>query len=222
MKKKFLIICIVFFSIVLFFIAFLFFFPEFTIYSSDTTTIIKKKGYIEVDTYTPDSNQGTDWQVAMALKDTYPTDVFVLGEDCHFIKELEFKQIYEISDSSLASEKRFKAIIINDMHGKLYITKEQCELLRHYIWDEKYSCCYIGGKNLSFMLETGELSDLLPDENAGIGMRCVMQLDSGVHCFSGPWDSEGQKYYDQGQTQLLGEVIITGVLKEIIDEAEND
>ena len=144
-------------------------------------------------------------QIIKASKTTYPTDIFVYGEDCNFRKEVEFTEITELTDEQLKSDKEYKFIIINDLSGKLEITDEEFDLIHRYVYEEKYHLVYLGINQYSNLVEN-ELC--MKDSNLGNVNGFAVDFIGETPIFSsGIWDEEGHGYYENGNTELLGEVI---------------
>ena len=71
-------------------------------------------------------------QVIKASKSTYPTDIFVYGEDCRFRDTVEYTQITALTDEQLKSDKAFRVIIINDLNGQISLSKSDLEIIKKY------------------------------------------------------------------------------------------
>lgn len=64
---------------------------------------------------------------------TYPTDIFVYGEDCKFRKNVKFKQIDKLSEENLKSDKKYKVIVFNDLYDKTDLTDDDIAVLKKYV-----------------------------------------------------------------------------------------
>ena len=176
------------------------------------TLFITGKIYIEIEDGRPwlvidetDGEGDSYSQTIKASKTTYPTDIFVYGEDCNFRKEVEFAEITRLCDEQLESDKKYRVIIINDLSEIVELTQEDLELLHRYAYEERYIVIYIGMKQYQKLVDNDicvPISDL--GNVDGFAIRFVG--DTPIYT-SGIWGDEGNGYYNNGNKEILGESI---------------
>ncbi|MFR4021606.1 MAG: hypothetical protein ACLTZI_00530 [[Eubacterium] siraeum] len=67
-------------------------------------------GNFQVEIKNNNDNLDSYDQIIQATLTTYPTDIFVYGEDCKFRKNVGFKQIEKLSDENLKSDKNTRLL----------------------------------------------------------------------------------------------------------------
>ena len=144
-------------------------------------------------------------QVIKASKSTYPTDIFVYGEDCRFRDTVEYTQITALTDEQLKSDKAFRVIIINDLNGQISLSKSDLEIIKKYTYDEKYIFIYLGIEQYCTLVDA-EIFSKEADLGSITGIA-VRHFGETVIQTSGIWDEEGNQYYRNQNDELLGQVI---------------
>lgn len=162
-----------------------------------------------------DNNPGktTYEQNAEAMKTEYPTDLFVYGEDCHFKSFVPYIAISEISSDAVRSDKPYKAIVINDMHGETPLTDNDYQLLYQLVIKGEYSLAYIGKSKLKTFVKYGFIEDQFIGGDAGFQIR---NHDGSLTPSLGFWTDTDQGIYNNGSTDFLGEAIINSFVNGII------
>lgn len=135
---------------------------------------------------------------------TYPTDIFVYGEDCKFRKNVKFKQIDKLSDENLNSDKKYKVIVFNDLYDKTDLTDDDIAVLKKYVLEGDYALFYTGRKHMDTFIANGFATEQIVEENIGFALR---HSDGTVVETGGLWDETSLEYYENGNPELLGESI---------------
>lgn len=135
---------------------------------------------------------------------TYPTDIFVYGEDCKFRKNVKFKQIDKLSDENLKSDKKYKVIVFNDLYDKTDLTDDDIAVLKKYVLEGDYALFYTGRKHMDTFIANGFATEQIVEENIGFALR---HSDGTVVETGGLWDETSLEYYENGNPELLGESI---------------
>ncbi|MCQ2425505.1 MAG: hypothetical protein MJ070_05115 [Lachnospiraceae bacterium] len=151
-------------------------------------------------------------QNAEAMKTEYPTDLFVYGEDCHFKSFVPYITISEISSDAVRSDKPYKAIVINDMHGETPLADNDYQLLYQLVIKGEYSLAYIGKSKLNTFVEYGFIEDQFTGGDASFLIR---NYNGSVKPSIGIWTDTEQGYYDNGSTDILGELLIDVFIKKL-------
>lgn len=144
-------------------------------------------------------------QLIKASKSTYPTDIFVYGEDCRFRDAVEYNQITALTDEQLKSDKDFRVIIINDLNGQISLSKSDLETIKRYTYEEKYIFIYLGMEQYSTLVDAEVFA-----QEVGLGSIdgiAVRHFGETVIQTSGIWDEQGNQYYQDSNDELLGEAI---------------
>lgn len=135
---------------------------------------------------------------------TYPTDIFVYGEDCKFRKNVKFKQIDKLSEENLKSDKKYKVIVFNDLYDKTDLTDDDIAVLKKYVLEGDYAFFYTGRKHMDAFIANGFATEQIVEENIGFALR---HSDGTVVETGGLWDETSLEYYENGNPELLGESI---------------
>lgn len=144
-------------------------------------------------------------QTIKASKTTYPTDIFVYGDDCQFREAVDCISITALTDEQLKSEKDFRVLIINDLNGTISLSEHDLKIINKYAYEEKYIVMYLGMEQYQTLVE----AEILKEE-AGLGNIdgfAIRHYGETVIQTSGIWDDEGNTYYNDGNNELLGEAI---------------
>lgn len=144
-------------------------------------------------------------QTIQATLSTYPTDIFVYGEDCKFRNDVKFTQIAELSEASLQSDKKYKVIIFNDLYDKMDLTEEDLKLLKAYVLEGDYAFFYTGNKHMATFIEEGFTEEPAKDD-IGFALRHSGKTIISSH---GLWDKTSLEYFQSNNPELLGESIFT-------------
>ena len=157
--------------------------------------IVMKSGNDSLDSYD---------QIIQSTLTTYPTDIFVYGEDCKFRKNVKFKQIDNLSEENLKSEKKYKIIVFNDLYDKMELTNDDIAILKKYVLDGDYAFFYTGRKHMDTFIANGFATEHVVEGVIGFALRhsngTVVQTD-------GLWDETSLEYYETENPELLGESI---------------
>lgn len=153
-------------------------------------------------------------QAIQATLTTYPTDIFVYGEDCKFRKNVKFTQIDSLSDENLKSDKKYKVIVFNDLYDKMELSESDIAILKKYVLEGDYAFFYTGNKHMNKFIANGFASEHAVAENIGFALRHSGNtvIESG-----GLWDKTALEYYETNNPELLGEsifIFIERVLRE--------
>ena len=135
---------------------------------------------------------------------TYPTDIFVYGEDCKFRKNVKFKQIDKLSEENLKSDKRYKVIVFNDLYDKTDLTDDDIAVLKKYVLEGDYALFYTGRKHMDAFIANGFATEQVIKENIGFALR---HSGGTVIETGGLWDETSLEYYETENPELLGESI---------------
>lgn len=135
---------------------------------------------------------------------TYPTDIFVYGEDCKFRKNVKFKQIDKLSDENLKSDKKYKVIVFNDLYDKTDLTDDDIAVLKKYVLEGDYALFYTGRKHMDAFIANGFATEQVIKENIGFALR---HSGGTVIETGGLWDETSLEYYETENPELLGESI---------------
>lgn len=135
---------------------------------------------------------------------TYPTDIFVYGEDCKFRKNVKFKQIDKLSEENLKSDKKYKVIVFNDLYDKTDLADDDIAVLKKYVLEGDYALFYTGRKHMDAFIANGFATEQVIEENIGFALRhsAGTVVETG-----GLWDETSLEYYENGNLELLGESI---------------
>lgn len=161
----------------------------------------------------PDNMDSYD-QAIQATLTTYPTDIFVYGEDCKFRKNVKFTQINELSEESLKSDKEYKIIVFNDLYDKMELTEKDLEILKEYVLQGDYAFFYTGNKHMETFIEEGFTQEPLTEDNIGFALRHSGQTVISSH---GMWDKTSMEYFQNNNSELLGQsifIFIERVIRE--------
>ncbi len=135
---------------------------------------------------------------------TYPTDIFVYGEDCKFRKNVKFKQIDKLSEENLKSDKKYKVIVFNDLYDKTDLTDDDIAVLKKYVLEGDYALFYTGRKHMDAFIANGFATEQVIKENIGFALR---HSGGTVIETGGLWDETSLEYYETENPELLGESI---------------
>ncbi len=145
-------------------------------------------------------------QIVLAMNNTHKTDVFVLGPDCHFRKDVAVKNIDSITETSVApgADSEFHLIVINDMNGDISLSEEEYLTINKLVVEGDYALFYVG--------------DSLNNEFASHNItKCA--FEPGHYSFSlrhyrgtiiqssGDWVEESILIYEENP-EILGEIIL--------------
>lgn len=143
-------------------------------------------------------------QIIQSTLTTYPTDIFVYGEDCKFRKNVKFKQIDKLSEENLKSDKKYKVIVFNDLYDKTDLTDDDIAVLKKYVLEGDYALFYTGRKHMDAFIANGFATEQVIEENIGFALR---HSYGTVVETGGLWDETSLEYYENGNPELLGESI---------------
>ena len=148
---------------------------------------------------------------------TYPTDIFVYGEDCKFRKNVKFKQIDKLSEENLKSDKKYKVIVLNDLYDKTDLTDDDIAVLKKYVLEGDYAFFYTGRKHMDTFIANGFATKHIVEGDIGFALRhsggIVIQTD-------GLWDETSLEYYENNNSELLGESVFI-FIERVIREDSN-
>lgn len=149
---------------------------------------------------------------------TYPTDIFVYGEDCKFRENVKFKQIDNLSEENLKSDKKYKVIVFNDLYDKTDLTDDDIAILKKYVLDGDYAFFYTGRKYMDTFIANGFATKHIVEGDIGFALR---HSDGTVVQTDGLWDETSLEYYETNNPELLGESIFF-FIEIVIREYRND
>lgn len=145
----------------------------------------------------------------------YPTDIFVYGEDCKFRKNVKFKQIDNLSEENLKSDKKYKVIVFNDLYDKMNLTNDDIAILKKYVLEGDYAFFYTGRKHMDTFIANGFATEHIVEGNIGFALR---HSNGKVVETDGFWDETSLEYYETNNPELLGESIFI-FIERIIRES---
>lgn len=140
-----------------------------------------------------------------AMKESFPTDVVILGETINFEYEFPVRYVEEINEKTvgLKGEYQYQAIIINDLNGGIYLQDSEIAYLNQLIHLDGYVLLYLGEKYSSAWEEETDYNVTVEGNLSSI----FYKYGSGVKECIGSWKKsdleEAERY-----PFLLGEVII--------------
>lgn len=153
-------------------------------------------------------------QIIQSTLTTYPTDIFVYGEDCKFRKNVKFKQIDKLSEENLKSDKKYKVIVFNDLYDKTDLTDDDIAILKKYVLEGDYALFYTGRKHMDTFIANGFATEHIVEGDIGFALRhsggTVIETD-------GLWDETSLEYYETNNPELLGEsvfIFIERIIRE--------
>ena len=153
-------------------------------------------------------------QIIQSTLTTYPTDIFVYGEDCKFRKNVKFKQIDKLSEENLKSDKKYKVIVFNDLYDKTDLTDDDIAVLKKYVLEGDYALFYTGRKHMDAFIANGFATEHIVEGDIGFALRhsseTVIETD-------GLWDETSMEYYETNNPELLGEsvfILIERIIRE--------
>lgn len=139
------------------------------------------------------------------MKESFPTDVVILGETINFEYEFPVRYVEEINEKTvgLKGEYQYQAIIINDLNGGIYLQDSEIAYLDQLIHLDGYVLLYLGEKYSSAWEEETDHNVTVEGNLSSI----FYKYGSGVKECIGSWKKsdleEAERY-----PFLLGEVII--------------
>ena len=165
-------------------------------------------------------------QIVLAMNNTHKTDVFVLGPDCHFRKDVAVKNIDSITETSVApgADSEFHLIVINDMNGDISLSEEEYLTINKLVVEGDYALFYVGDSlTINKLVVEGDyalfyVGDSLNNEFASHNItKCA--FEPGHYSFSlrhyrgtiiqssGDWVEESILIYEENP-EILGEIIL--------------
>ena len=155
---------------------------------------------------------------------TYPTDIFVYGDDCNFRQSAKYTQISELTENDLISDKKYKFIVFNDLYDKAELSDKDIEILKEYVLNGDYNFFYTGNKFTDRFKEEGFMQATIDTTGDGTrGLRGFALRHSGqtIICSVGLWDDESMEYYETNNPELLGQSIFKFVDRTIRENTQN-
>lgn len=171
-------------------------------------------GNFQVEIKNNNDNLDSYDQIIQSTLTTYPTDIFVYGEDCKFRKNVKFKQIDKLSEENLKSDKKYKVIVFNDLYDKTDLTDDDIAVLKKYVLEGDYALFYTGRKHMDAFIANGFATEHIVEGDIGFALRhsgeTVIETD-------GLWDETSLEYYETNKPELLGEsvfILIERIIRE--------
>lgn len=161
-------------------------------------------GNFQVEIKNNNDNLDSYDQIIQSTLTTYPTDIFVYGEDCKFRKNVKFKQIDKFSEENLKSDKKYKVIVFNDLYDKTDLTDDDIAVLKKHVLESDYALFYTGRKHMDAFIANGFATEQVIKENIGFALR---HSGGTVIETGGLWDETSLEYYETENPELLGESI---------------
>ena len=148
-------------------------------------------GNFQVEIKNNNDNLDSYDQIIQSTLTTYPTDIFVYGEDCKFRKNVKFKQIDKLSEENLKSDKKYKVIVFNDLYDKTDLTDDDIAVLKKYVLEGDYALFYTGRKHMDAFIANGFATEQVIKENIGFALR---HSGGTVIETGGLWDETSLEY----------------------------
>lgn len=171
-------------------------------------------GNFQVEIKNNNDNLDSYDQIIQSTLTTYPTDIFVYGEDCKCRKNVKFKQIDKLSEENLKSDKKYKVIVFNDLYDKTDLTDDDIAVLKKYVLEGDYALFYTGRKHMDAFIANGFATEHIVEGDIGFALRhsgeTVIETD-------GLWDETSLEYYETNNPELLGEsvfILIERIIRE--------
>ena len=171
-------------------------------------------GNFQVEIKNNNDNLDSYDQIIQSTLTTYPTDIFVYGEDCKFRKNVKFKQTDKLSEENLKSDKKYKVIVFNDLYDKTDLTDDDIAVLKKYVLEGDYALFYTGRKHMDAFIANGFATEHIVEGDIGFALRhsgeTVIETD-------GLWDETSLEYYETNNPELLGEsvfIFIERIIRE--------
>ena len=151
-----------------------------------------------------DYNKAIHLDDSKYLKETYPTEIKVFGDEILEPGMLPIEHIEQLDKCLEDDNNLFRVVVINDRHDKLSLTADDMKIISDYV-DKGWCICYLGSKYLT------DINDMFFDtefDNAE-GEECSLGVikynGTRTYGFQGFWT----KGYDDDDAILRNLLVAT-------------
>lgn len=151
-------------------------------------------------------NEPNDYQRTIEImKNSNPTDVYLLGDELSFDYDLKYNQISDIDTWTYGNE-RINIFIINDLNNSVELTDTQIDRLSKFI-DENNNCLIYYGSKYFNEWNTDEMTALAEDNKCSMWFSLNGKRKSIVPI----WNEQDSNRYESNES-FLGNRIILNIL----------
>jgi hypothetical protein len=138
------------------------------------------------------------------LDDNISTDIILYGEMIPFRSELEYREVHQVSTTTLNTDAVYQIIILSDLNGGLSISDEELQIIKEKVFENKLDFYYLGRKELSRLQEMGFFST--KRQETELCLAIVYSKNEMIY-YNGIWNSSDvQKTKDDRAT--LGMLLV--------------